>query len=61
MPSLKRVLGQHLQALYINSGFDRAIHPLQVELLSGAQADWFFHPSITNFDEVIMQTAAKKV
>ena len=61
MPSLKQFLGQHLQMLWINGGFDRAIHSLQVELLSDAQADWFVHPAITKFDEVIMQTAAKKI
>ena len=46
--------------LWINGGFDRAIHSLQVELLSDTQAVWLFHPAITRFDEVIMQTAAKR-
>ena len=61
MPSLKQLLGQHLQELCINGCFDRAIHSLQVELLSDAQADWFFHPAITKFNKVIMETAAKKI
>ena len=61
MPSLKQFLGQRLQMLWINGGFDRAIHSLQVELLSDTQAAWLFHPAITKFDEVIMQTAAKKI
>ena len=61
MPSLKQLLGQRLQALWINGGFNRAIHSLNIELLSHTQADYFFHLAILKIDKTIMQTASKRI
>tara|TARA_B100001741_G_scaffold142001_1_gene117340 strand:- start:148 stop:342 length:195 start_codon:yes stop_codon:yes gene_type:complete len=60
MPSLKQFLGQHLQMLWINGGFDRAIHSLNIELLRNTQTDLFLHSAIPMLDKAIMQKAAKK-
>ena len=60
MPGLKQLLGQHLQLLWIDCCFDRAIHPLNIELLSDTQTDRFFNLAISKIYEVFMQKAAEK-
>ena len=55
MPGLKQLPSQRLQALCINGGFDRAIHPLNIEPLSNTQTDHFLDLAISEIDKAIMK------